>query len=187
MFILGMIMDKTEKNHSIRSLATAVSATLLFSIAVASFMVNLIMENKNAEIEALNAQIETHKVTIRSLKNGKAKLRTLNVDSIANGSKRTSIKLSQFDSQGKSSAESGLHNVFVDVALDRNGAEVYIDMMLRGEAPCTLKVGKGIHLLKLIYRDTHSQLFHTKEKQIYIDGDLQLPIPSDKFIILSGN
>ena len=71
--------------------------------------------------------------------------------------------------------------IFIHVTFDRYQANVYVDKVLVGNAPCSLSVTKGAHELKLVYTDIAYQEKWTYLNTIYVANSMSLHIESSEF------
>jgi hypothetical protein len=102
-------------------------------------------------------------------------------DSSENGGVINSVDTLNTNSRGEKAkpnkidvAPEKTFTIFVDVSPDRAGAKVFVDGSLKGTAPCSVAVTRGVHHLMLEYYDGNSL-----SPLIYVDN---LPVRNNDAI-----
>jgi hypothetical protein len=72
--------------------------------------------------------------------------------------------------------------VYIDVNPNRAGAEIFVDEVFKGAAPCSILVESGVHNLKVIYSDRSTGYIWQHKKKIDVSGPLTLQLTSNDFL-----
>jgi hypothetical protein len=74
------------------------------------------------------------------------------------------------------------HKVFIEVNLDRNDAQVFVDGSFVGNAPDTFRIEEGAHELKLVYENAPLDIKLRYVDSIFVSKDRSIHIASHQFM-----
>lgn len=72
--------------------------------------------------------------------------------------------------------------VYIDVNPNRVGAEIFVDEIFKGAAPCSILIESGVHNLKVVYTDRSIGYEWKYEKPMVVSDSVRLFLKDNDFI-----